>query len=477
MRIARRLLRRFILLSLFLLILIRSEPPPAAPLPLPDDPPVESVSAPLETLCADLGTAWGQDWARVIAILKTVHARQAQCGNQDPYLQLYPAYYNYGAWLEARGNLQEALTAYQLALTIQPEGREAALALKKYNSLAPLPLPTCTISQINQAQAAIPPYLPQSGGDFARLQDGRLYVGGQPFAVRGVNYYPVRAPWRRFLTDSDLETVAREMDLIQGARLNTLRIFVWYGALFDCSGSGAVPNAAAFARLDGIIRLAAAHHFRLIVTLNDLPDVLVRPLYRYPEAASEQTAYVVRRYRDEPVILAWDLRNEGDIDYGRGYVTSKAVLSWLNTLSVQVRVIDPNHLITAGWNENSYVTDSAVDFLSFHHWRSADNLRDRIDDLRAHSQKPILLEEVGYSTPATSLEARQAQSLRDAVTMADAQNLLGWVVWTAFDFPTDVTCIPPACPSQDNSEHHFGLWRTDYTPKPALDTLENLITP
>jgi hypothetical protein len=55
--------------------------------------------------------------------------------------------------------------------------------------------------------------------------------------------------------------------------------------------------------------------------------------------------------------------------------------------------------------------------------------------------------------------------------LTEAENLLGWLVWAAFDFPLDATCIRPACPSQDNAEHHFGLWFPDYTPKPVIEWL------
>ena len=64
-----------------------------------------------------------------------------------------------------------------------------------------------------------------------------------------------------------------------------------------------------------------------------------------------------------------------------------------------------------------------------------------------------------------------AEALFEFLPFADDEGLAGWLVWTAFDFSTDVTCLPPACPSTDNGEHHFGLWHADYTPKPAVEML------
>ncbi|MCC7451095.1 MAG: cellulase family glycosylhydrolase [Anaerolineae bacterium] len=454
------------------------------PLPLPTDPPSPDPPTPLPTydarsptdLCTDLHAAWNNDWPRVIHNLERLRDQQGTCDGQNPTLTLYPAYYNYGAWLERRGDRAGAISAYQKALAINPQGQEAAAALQKNNAFTPMPLPVCSDQRAQQALAAIPAYTPQGKHGFVKVQ-GSAFVGsdGQPFRPKGINYYPARAPWRRFLLEADPAAVAKELDLIRETGINTLRIFLWYDALFDCPGSGAIPKPAAFARLDAILKRAADKGYRLIVTLNDLPDLTIRPLYQYPESAAAQTAYIVQRYRDEPVIMAWDVRNEGDIDITRNRMSSRAVLDWLRQTTSQIRQLDTNHLITAGWNESSHMTESAVDFVSFHHWTSPDNLRQRIAALRVYTQKPILLEETGFSTFGGN-EARQTDLLRQTLTAADAEGIAGWLVWTAFDFSTDVTCLPPACPSKDNGEHHFGLWRTDYSPKPAVEMLRTLIT-
>jgi len=428
----------------------------------------------VHTLCADLNAAWGNDWPRTIADLEKLRAQNALCDGADPAPKLYPAYYNYGVYLDAHGDTQNANKAYQFALASNPQGIEAAQALRTRNAFTPAALPQCPDQQVRKALDTIPAYKPQLNSDFVRTEANHLILSGKPYTIRGVNYYPVRAPWRRFLTESDLGVVAKEFDLIRTVGFNTLRIFLYYDALFDCPGNGAVPKAEVFARLDGIIQLAAARGLRLIVTLNDIPDLGAQPLYLVPQSASARTEYLVTRYKAEPAILAWDLRNEGDIDYTRGGFTPSVVLDWLARLSTQVRQSDPNHLITAGWDEDPQATESAVDMVSFHHWSTPQSLQQRIDALKVYTRKLILLEEIGFSTLGTD-EAQQAAMIRDTVTAAEGDGAAGWLVWTAFDFPTDVTCMPPACPSVDNGEHHFGLWRTDYTPKPAVQMLKDLI--
>ncbi len=440
--------------------------PPVGPLPTFD-------ARDAETLCSDLNAAWSNDWPRVIADLEKLRSDRGACNGQDPAGLLYPAYYNYGAWLEQRGDIAGAITAYRKALEVWSQGVEAAQALQRRGALTPEPLATCDRQQITIATAAVPVYAPQGKGGFVKTQSGGFVIDGAAYRLRGINYYPARAPWQRFLIEADPAAVAQELDLLTGAGLNTLRIFLWYDALFDCPGSGAVPKPGPFARLDAIIKLAAERGLHLIVTLNDLPDLTIRPLYRYPDVAAAQTAYIVSRYRDEPAILAWDVRNEGDIDYTKGIAPSNVVLDWLAKTAAQIRQIDSNHLITAGWLDNAQVTEPVVDFVSFHHWSDGTSLRQRIAALKVSTQKPILLEEVGYSTFGGS-ETRQSDRLREVLTTADDEGLAGWLVWTAFDFSTDVTCLPPACPSKENGEHHFGLWHADYTPKPAVEMLKSL---
>jgi endo-1,4-beta-mannosidase len=248
--------------------------------------------------------------------------------------------------------------------------------------------------------------------------------------------------------------------------------------MFICPGSGAVPVADVFQRLDDLIHAAANHDLHIILTLNDTPDLTDYPLYANPTHTQAQTRFIVERYRDEPAILAWDLRNEGDIDYGSrdGPLLAKfprwQVLHWLADTSDLVRELDSNHLITAGWMKDAAATAPHVDFVSFHHWWDGDDLRRRIADLHDATDKPVLVEEFGYSTFFIS-ENQQADNIRAIIDAAASEAVLGWMIWTAFDFPLDSTCMPPACPDLENPEHYYGIWHSDYTPKPAAEVVIN----
>lgn len=339
---------------------------------------------------------------------------------------------------------------------------------------SPPALTTCTPAEIRSAK--LPPYQSSHFPDFVTLQDGHFWVDEQEFTARGVNYYPSRYPWRRFLTELEFDTVEDELLLLRASGFNTLRLFLWNDALFQCPGSGAIPNPDAFKRLEAVMQAAADGGFRVIMTLNDLPDLAHYPLYDNPPHIQVQTRFLIERYRNETAILAWDLRNEGDIDYGsnnatgQGKFAREAVLDWLAETSVVVQRLDSNHLVTAGWLHDGESTALYVDFVSFHHWGNVDDLRGRINAIRRMTNKPILLKEFGYSTFRVSPE-EQSRLIMEVVRASEAEGLLGWLIWTAFDFPLDATCIRPACPSQDNAEHHFGLWYPDYTAKPIVLSL------
>lgn len=424
-------------------------------------------------LCAAIDLQWNNDWPRTIALLEQLLALDGACGiDHSPQAQLYVAHYNYGVSLAEAGSLAEAITHYQAAQRLDPVRLEAPTALRALGALTPEPLAVCVAEDVTAYHKRLPDYAPASNLPFITITDQTFTADEDVYLVQGVNYYPANAPWRRFLTESALDAVAAELDLIQAAGFNTLRLFLWHEALFQCPGNGAVPRPEGFARLDGILQLAAARDLRVILTLHDLPDLLTHPLYTSPDHTNAQTVFLVERYRDEPAILAWDVRNEGDLDYDPNnnavaQATREDVLTWLAGITELVRAHDPHHLITAGWFRDEAATIPYVDFVSFHHWDNAITLRLRTASLRQLTDKPILLEEFGYSTFNTE-EVQQGQLLNAAIQAAEVDGLAGWLIWSAFDFPLEATCTPPACPSIDSIQHHFGLWRTDYEPKIAL---------
>lgn len=116
-------------------------------------------------------------------------------------------------------------------------------------------------------------YITTDSRPFISLSGDQFIEGNRPYVVQGINYYPMQYPWRRFLTETDIAVIHPEFDLMRDTGFNTLRIFLWNQALFQCNGVSSLPVESAFNRLDAIMQLATDYNFRLIVTLNDLPDL------------------------------------------------------------------------------------------------------------------------------------------------------------------------------------------------------------
>lgn len=423
------------------------------------------------TLCSAVDQYWARDWSLTIRALEGLEALGAGCDeNFDLDSRLYLAYLGYGTALEQRGRNDEAAAAYQVALTYNPLGGEAAARLQRLNVFTPVPPPRCVQNQVDTALAALPEY-PPGTGTYVQLSDAQLTLGGALFTIYGVNYYPRDFPFDRFLTlDMDIDALAAEMELLRSAGINTLRIFLRYDRLFTCIGNGAVPLPENFARLDALIQTAARQNMKLILVLNHMPDLVVYPLYSNPSHVDQQTVFIVRRYAFEPAVLAWDLRSGGDNDYTNGSFAPEAVLNWLMQTALVVRQAAPHQLITAGWDDDSAATIPAVDFVSFQNFGDLDALRAEIAALRSQTDLPIFLAATGYPT-LEGADAEQLQYLERVFEAAQRNNLAGWAVWMAFDYPLTATCVEPNCPGEITAINRFGLWNTSYFPKLAVDAV------
>lgn len=450
-----------VLAGVALFALIACQPlEPSAITPIP----IVGVSTPTAAVitCADLDAAWSNtDWQTALNVIDRLQAGNITCGIEALESKRYAVLINLGNQLQVQGETAQAVVNYRAALALNGQRLEA---LKALSSLKALPPPTPAPC----ALAPLASYHPVGNVGFVQAQGSQLVVDGKSFLVQGVNYYPRNAPWQGFIAGSDLNEIKDELDRIAARGFNSIRIFLWYDALFQCAPERAVPNTEAFEKLDAIIRLAAERNLRPIVTLNDLPDFYFRPIYTDWARYDAQTAFIVNRYRDEPMILAWDVRNEGDIDYGATgnpmpNTTQPQVLDWLKHITALVRRNDPHHLVTAGWLEEGIETADDVDVVSLHHWSSADGLADRIAELQAETSKPLLVEEMGVSTLGTDGQP-QAQALPGMIHAAESNRTAGWMIWTAFDF----FALPD---SMSGPELRFGLWRNDLSPKPAVNRL------
>ena len=70
-------------------------------------------------------------------------------------------------------------------------------------SITPPALDTCSDAEISEALDALPAYEPTETSAYVIHSNRQFTIDSDVFYAKGVNYYPSRYPWRRFLTESD----------------------------------------------------------------------------------------------------------------------------------------------------------------------------------------------------------------------------------------------------------------------------------
>jgi hypothetical protein len=108
------------------------------------------------------------------------------------------------------------------------------------------------------------------------------------------------------------------------------------------------------------------------------------------------------------------------------------------------------------------------DVASVHIYNAADAAR-QLDELRAHTKKPILLGEFGWPTGPACAVRDYTEQQQDAVyqtTLAAAQGrVAGVLAWTLRDYDAGPTR------RWETREEHYGLFRPDNSLKPAAEHL------
>lgn len=299
--------------------------------------------------------------------------------------------------------------------------------------------------------------------DWITSDGAQLIRNETVFQVHGINYYPRLSPFELFLTKSEVNVIGKELDVIIASGINTLRIFVSFDQLFQCEQQ-AIPNPETFRLLDEIIQTIASKDLHIILVLH-------QDIGTQNQTSWGQLQFFVGRYAEEPAILAWDVLDKGDNLYEM--YTPEVILTWLADAILAIRQSDSQHLITASWQTNTQDTIPLVDIVSFQHYGDYLPLRQEIANLKASTDKPIILSAIGYSTFDLD-ETAQRNLLFQAIEEVQNNDLAGWAIYMAFDYPTSVTCEEPNCPAPSASVNYYGIWNTSYFPKLAVDAVKRV---
>jgi hypothetical protein len=312
---------------------------------------------------------------------------------------------------------------------------------------------------------------PQSQPGFVARKDTSLELDGKPYQIAGINYYPQATPWDKFWPGYKPAIIDKDLGLIASLELNTIRIFV----PFEQFG-GAKVDPKLLEKLDDLLDKAGQHHLKVIATLFDFRTDY--SLLLWPNA-DRQLETLLTRYRDNPVILAWDLKNEPDLDYavwGR-----EVVNAWLAHVAHQAHAFDPNHLLTVGWSNPAAAgaVASQLDFVSFHYFAPANLLAAQYSNLRAQAPGlPLVMTEFGLPTwnsflfPNGHSEPEQAEYYADIINTLSQLGSPGYLAWTLYDFDYVPKTVAGGLPWQNEPQKLLGIIKTDGNQKPAAAILK-----
>jgi hypothetical protein len=268
--------------------------------------------------------------------------------------------------------------------------------------------------------------------------------------VRGANFVGRSHPFDDFWPNFDPVEVRSSFALAAQLKLNTVRIFI----------PQPVP-VEAIQHLPELLETARTSKLRVIVTLldtytayklEDLPQVW-HGLNRLLPALQH------------PSVLAIDVKNEAERDVKRaGWPQIRGVLGFLATWLRS----ETGKPVTAGLSDPDAELSRSLDFVTVHHYGTAQALETRLTNAQI-TRKPVLLEEFGFHTwrgkfPDPHTESEQAEHYAKTLEITRRERI-GFLAWTLHDFPQG------SMPGARGVERHLGIARADGSLKPVAFVL------
>ncbi len=252
----------------------------------------------------------------------------------------------------------------------------------------------------------------------------------QPWPV-GANYVPRTAVNQLEMWQADtfdLKTIDQELGWASGIGLNTMRVFL-HDILWREDAVGLL------ARMDQYLAVADRHGIKTLFVFFDgvwdphpyagmqrPPRPFIhnsgwvqspgREILRDPARQDELKPYVqgvLRRFRDDPRILGWDLFNEADnlnaAAYGVLELPDKPVVAQelLEKAFRWAREVDPTQPLTAGiwrdyegWKDASPIFQMMLansDIITFHNYAQPGDMAKEVAELKAAYHRPIICSE------------------------------------------------------------------------------------
>lgn len=172
--------------------------------------------------------------------------------------------------------------------------------------------------------------------------------------------------WKSF---KDNYITKADIDFIASTGANTIRLPFHYKLFTDEDYMGLNSNQDGFARIDSIVKWSRENNLYVILDMHDAPGGQtgdnIDDSYGYPwlfesEKAQRQFCDIWQKiaeyYKDEPVILGYELINEPIATYFENQAELNSKLEPLHKRAVKaIREVDKNHIVLIGapqWNSN-----------------------------------------------------------------------------------------------------------------------------
>ena len=276
--------------------------------------------------------------------------------------------------------------------------------------------------------------------------------------IKGINYYPQKYPWDMYGAKFNDSVVENDFKEIKKMGLNTVRIFVPY----ETFGKAEI-DIKKMDQLKQTLDLAAKNNLKVITTLFDFyGDYSLRD-WTLTHRHAEQ---IVTALKDHKAVLAWDIKNEPDLDFERRGKTQ--VMAWLRQMLLEVKSWDSKHPVTIGWSSPEAAKNLAeeTDFVSFHYYREPSQFKEAFLTLKANLRdKPIVLQEYGYSSydglwnVYLGSEEKQAEYFNAMQEVLKAESI-PYLFWTLYDFESVPNSVVGRLPWRKAQQQYFGIINT-----------------
>jgi hypothetical protein len=233
-----------------------------------------------------------------------------------------------------------------------------------------------------------------------------------------------------------------DIQFIKRTGSNTIRLPFHYKLFTDEDYMGLITNQDGFARVDSVVKWCREEGLYLILDMHDAPGGQtgdnIDDSYGYPwlfESEASQQLYcsiwrkIANYYKDEPVILGYELLNEPIAPYFENMEELNGKLEILYKIGVSaIREVDNNHIVLLGgaqWNGNfKPFKDSKFDdklMYTCHRYGgepTSEAIRNFIN-FRDSTNLPMYMGEIGHNT----------NEWIAAFCRTMEENNIGWTFW------------------------------------------------